>query len=225
MTFTASGSGSDGALSGGALFTTGNGTLTITLTNTLSPATIVSAGQALSDISFTLSNPAGSLTGSSASGQLGNLSYTKGTGGNPSFETVAYTTGSPTRWEGTGGGSLTVSGANVGLEAIGGGQPTEMILPTVANGGMYTNGNQGLANFDPYVIGPATFILDLSGVTANTTISNVQFSFGTGPDTFLKGVPLTSPVPEPSSLLLLGTGLLGAAGAMRKRFAAAVKRG
>jgi hypothetical protein len=39
--------------------------------------------------------------------------------------------------------------------------------------------------FSPYVDGPATFTLHLSGVTAATTISSATFSFGTGPETFI----------------------------------------
>src|SRR5437764_9536231 len=74
ITFTASGTGSDGALNASAAFTTSAGVLDVTLTNLLSATVIRSAGQALSDISFTLSNAPGNLTGSSASGQLGNVS-------------------------------------------------------------------------------------------------------------------------------------------------------
>jgi hypothetical protein len=39
--------------------------------------------------------------------------------------------------------------------------------------------------FNPFVVGPETFTFNLSGVTANTTITSATFSFGTGPDTFL----------------------------------------
>src|SRR5205823_13949993 len=65
---------------------------------------------------------------------------------------------------------------------------------------IYPNANNGIINnFDPYTIGPATFTLTLSGVTANTTVTSASFSFGTGPDTFVPGTPgTTPPVPEPS---------------------------
>lgn len=210
ITFNASGTGTDGALAASAVFTTSAGLLSVTLSNTLSASVIRSAGQAVSDLSFTLSNAAGTLGSATASGQLGNVSSTGG---------VTYVAGSPTRFLGTGGGSFVHSGNAITLEAIGGGQPTQMIAPTIANGGTYSNVNNGFQNFDPYTIGPATFTLAFSGITADTTITGANFSFGTGPDTFLPGTPGTTPppaVPEPSSLLLLGTGILSGAGFLRR---------
>jgi len=204
--FTASGTGSDGALSATATVTTGNGTVTVTLENTLAANVIRSAGQALSDFSFTLSNAPGTLGTTSATGQLGDVSSTG---------VVTYVAGDPTRWLGAGGqGGFSIVGNTVTLETIGGGQPTQMIAPFIANGGTFTNVNQGFQNFNPYVIGPATFTLALSGVTAGTTVTGAVFSFGTGPDTFI-------PVPEPTSWAMMAIGLVSVGVVRRLRRRAA----
>jgi hypothetical protein len=210
ISYTASGSGSDGPLAADAQFTTGAGFIDITLTNDLAANAIRSAGQALSDISFTLSNAPGTLGTATATGQQGNVS---GSG------LVAYTTGSPVRFLGMGPpppggqGAFSITGDTILMEAIGGGQPSQMIAPAIANGGTYTNVNNGFQNFDPYTIGPATFVLDLSGITASTTVTAATFSFGTGPDTFGAGTTTTTtataPVPEPASIALFGAALAG----------------
>lgn len=202
-TFTASGSGSDGALAASADFTTSAGSLTVTLTNTLALSSFRSVGQTISDISFNLSNVPGTLGTTSASGQQGNISSTGA---------VTDVSGTPGRFIGVGGGSLTTSGNTVTLEAIGGGQPTELIAPT-PTGSSYPDTNPGITAHNPYTIGPATFTLALSGVTSGTTVTATTFSFGTGPDTFLPGTPGTPTpppaVPEPASLALFGTALAG----------------
>jgi hypothetical protein len=191
ISFSASGSSSDGPLGARADFTTGGGFIDVTLTNTLTASQIISAGQALSDISFTLSNAPGTQGALTAAGQLGNL----GAGG-----VVTDTSGSPVRFIGmgpappNGTGTFTVSGSTILMEALGGGQPSQMILPSAA---AFPNTNASLFNFNPSTIGPASFVLDFSGVTANTTITSATFSFGTGPDHFIT-------VPAP----LIGHGLL-----------------
>jgi hypothetical protein len=202
ITFTASGSGTDGALAASAAFTTGPGSLSVTITNLLSPTQVHSAGQTVSDLVFTLSNAPGTLGATTASGQLANID-----GGS-----VTNVGGSPLRWLGqgplppNGQGTFSIAGNTITLEALGGGQPSQLILPSSSSftgGGSLTGGQ-----FDPFVIGPATFTLNLSGVTSATTITSARFSFGTGPDTFINGVPPGVPfqaVPGP----IAGAGLPG----------------
>jgi hypothetical protein len=178
---TASGSGSDGPLAASADFTFSSGLISVTITNLLSPTEIRSAGQTVSDLSFTISNAPGTLEGTTASGQLADI----GAGG-----TVTNVSGDPVRWLGqgppppNGTGFFSIVGNTITMEAIGGGQPSQLLLPS---GTSFPNANASITGgqFNPFVVGPETFTLNLSGVTANTTITSATFSFGTGPDTFI----------------------------------------
>lgn len=215
------------------------GILSITLTNTLAANIFRDNGQGLSDIKFTLSNDAGSLTSSSASGQFGNISK-KNPAGVVTYVSADSMNGntSPLRWLGQGGnppngsGSFSITGGTILMEAIGGGGPSQMITPYMTNGGTFTNANQGLDSQNSWVIGPATFTLALSGITAQTTVTAVQFSFGTGPDTYIDGsngggtgTPGGGAAPAPPSVVLLGFGGLGLGlflARSRRRLAAAM---
>jgi hypothetical protein len=76
-----------------AVITTGAGSISVTLTDLTTPAQIISAGQALSDLSFTLSNAPGTQGTLTAAGQLANI----GAGG-----AVTNVGGTPVRWIGQG---------------------------------------------------------------------------------------------------------------------------
>jgi hypothetical protein len=173
-----------------AVITTGAGSISVTLTDLTTPAQIISAGQALSDLSFTLSNAPGTQGTLTAAGQLANI----GAGG-----AVTNVGGTPVRWIGQGppppggSGTFTVTGNTILMEAIGGGQPSQMIL---SSGGSFTGANASITNgmFSPFVVGPASFTLAFSGVTAGTTVTSAQFSFGTGPDFFIPGALVPGPI-------------------------------
>ncbi len=201
ITYGAAGTDSDSeTLAATAEFTTGSGTLSIVLTNLIGGNDVRSAGQALSDIQFTLSaTPTNNATGASASGQLIDI----GSGGR-----VTTLSGNPDRWIGS--GHITTSGDTITIEVLGGGKPGEMILGS----GPYGNANSSItSNFSPYVEGSLTLTLNVPGITSDTTVTNATFSFGTGPDTYLPGstIPFQPfvAVPAPQSVVLLGLGGIG----------------
>jgi hypothetical protein len=184
-----------------ASVTTGAGTVTIQLFNLLvNPTT---AAQNLSDFDF-------SLSGTTALGSLGSswgqdiTVAADGTFTLGSTVATGWALSSPT----TGSYLLNVLGTATG--------PAHTILGAPGIGGTYSNANGSIAGNDPhnpFLNQSATFILNITGVTANTSVSNVAFSFGTTSGNDVGG---GSSVPEPLSLSLVGGGLL-ALGLLRKR--------
>jgi len=174
ITFSHSESGTDGPLSASASFGTNAGSVVITISNLLSSSEIVSVGQTVSDLSFTLSDAPGTLGFTLALAPQGFATFS----GSP---TPTLAAGQPTRWLGAGGqGNFSIVGNTITLETIGGGQPSQLILPSASTA--YSNANSSITGgqFNPFVAGTAQFTLFLSGVDINTTITEATFSFGTG---------------------------------------------
>ena len=211
ITYIGNGTSSGGnTVDASAVFTTGAGTVTITLNNLLSNPTDVA--QNISDLVFTLSNGATSGTLTSSSG----TALTVNSGG-------SYTVGSTvsTGWDLTSMGSSLV--LNVLGTAVG---PAHTIIGTSSNGtyvgGTYSSANGSIAGngpHNPFLESATSFTISVPSVTASTTITAATFSFGTTAGNTLSGTPGSS-VPEPTTFALLGAGLL-ALGASRRRRSAA----
>jgi hypothetical protein len=195
FTFSGSGTSSDGDISGTAVITTGAGTIGVSLTSNTFAS---SQGQALSDISFVLSDAPGTLGTFTQSGQLANV-----TPGPPS--TITDISGSPTHWAGSNPSDSIIVLATAGPGAPGG-QPFDMIIP-----GINSPVTGGFDNFIPYIHGTGTFSLVAPGVTAATTVSNVILSFGTsGANEHTIAIPAPLLGHGPLVLLAVGGLLLGA---------------
>lgn len=219
---------------GEALFETGAGTLTITLTDL-----VVNPGGVADNISglgFTIDDPSAGALLTSQTGVLrqvfGGAPATNGT-----YTDLAGGVEQTLYWNFD---ATTLFLSALGTARPGGKPPDETILGSPAdwypsarpgagkyNGGGSINGN---GPHNPFVDTQAIFILSIPGVTSDTLVTSAVFRFGTeAADGFESGdcVSGCSPgtpgtaddttVPEPASLLLLGSGLITGASMLRRR--------
>ena len=201
FTTPAGSSTSGGPVSASAMVTTGAGTVTIMLSNL--QANITDVAQAISDFAFTLNGGATSGTLTASSGQEINIA------GNGTFALGSTVS---TGWALT-GLALSVLGTPTG--------PAHLIIGPPAGGGTYSAANGSIAGNGPhnaFLNQSATFTLAITGVTAATNVTGATFSFGTTAGVNIPGTPTGTP--EPGTLVLFGTGLLGCAGLLRRWLAA-----
>lgn len=191
--------------------TAGTNTLTLVLTNTSAGHT--SVAQALVGFQFTICDAQGNpllITVTGISSQTGRAIAFSGT-------TTATDVGGTSAVDALGWGLNSTLGVTaLGFTGPNGtNPPDEAILGPATSGLTYTGANNSIidsGSHQPFVMETATFTLTLSGNLPEgfCICPDVTFFFNTD------GTPLTN-VPEPMSMLLFGTGLLGLGAAVRRR--------
>ena len=188
-------------------------TLILTLTNI---GNVVNLDSELTDFHFDLS-------GTPTNVSLGSITDTGGE------ESCSTTTGKPPHvttchnnpnTDATGLWTLTPTGLHIDMVANGQPQtlhPYAIVNSTFAPNTIAQNNPGDLSNaqHNPVLLGPVEFDITFTGLATIPGVSDVQFSFGTGP-TFVNGQctsdnncqPPQQESPEPQSLLLVALGLV-----------------
>jgi hypothetical protein len=186
----------------------GNGTVTITLNNNLTNAQVVSVIQNISGVYFQVSGYNGGAVSLSASNSTQSTNVANdGTG-------VLAGAVNPTGWAAGNSGNTIALCVVCAFGIVSPAGPDQTIIG--GDGvGPYSAANGSIAGNDPhnpFLVGTVTFTLVVPGVTVDSTFSNVVLQFGTEATP-----PQTQEVPEPASMFLLGSGLVGAAAGLRRR--------
>jgi hypothetical protein len=202
-------------LSASANFSLVGNVLTITLTNT-STFDVQNQAQLLTGVFFTSNGtlvPVSALLGPGSA-----VFFGPDGGGNVGGE-WAYASGLAGA---PGGQSQGISSAGLGLFGNGNFNGPDLDPPTAVNGDNYgiTSAGDNLASGNPQVTGglpliqnQVVFTLTVSNGFTLESIESVSFHYGTA-----LSDPTITGVPEPASMMLLGTGLLGIAAGLRRRF-------
>lgn len=207
--------GSSGSLSASANFSLSGNTLTVTLTNT-SGADVLVPTQVLTAVFFSSNGtliPVSALLGPGSTV----LFASQPAGGNVGGE-WAYGAG----LSGPNGATQGISSSGFGLFGSSNFNGPDLAPPDAVDGGNYgitsagdnpATGNAEVTGNVPLIQNQVVFTMTVADGFTLDSITNVSFQYGTSlDDTNIPGVP------EPASMVLLGSGLVGLAATLRKRF-------